>query len=395
MSNLKWIGGASASAQVTDFTPANVEIGDIFTIIMTAEDGSTTVSIPFTATAATVANVTAGLSTAYNISSNSLADGMTAVDNTTKVTVTADVAGVPFYPTATAVDGGGTDTQTLAVNTTTASSGPHDWAVLNNWEKNGSVGVAIPVNADGVRLTGANDIRYGLDQSGVALASLYIGQDYTGSVGNTTGSFYLSVGATVVNVSGNGAYYFINGTLPSVYVKSTRSGNDRVWLDGDIDNTWISSGNVLGEIKFAASMVLDNVFMTNAPRARATLGASITSLDLIEMDSGKIDNSATVVDVKVAGGEYTQTDGAISTKLETRGTGTVKYNSDGTVADLVVFNGHFDLSDSTADSVTITAAEVISGMITLNSGMSNTIWTADIVNRDGTIKPEAGQTVTP
>lgn len=391
MGNVKWVGGASASAQVTDLTPANVEVNDIFTATFTAEDGSTTVDISFTATAATVANVTAGLTSAINSSSNSLVDGVvTATDATTKVTVTADTPGIPFYLTASATDGGGTDTQTLTPNTTTSNSGPHDWNTTANWE-----GAALPVDTDDVRLTGAHDIRYGLDQSAIQLTSLYVGQDYTGSVGDVANSYYLIIDAATLNVSGSGAYYFINGDLDSVYVKSTRSGNDRVWLDGDVDNLWVIGNAVQGEVKCAASMILDNVYVSGAPRSRVTLGASITSFDLVEMDSGSMDNSSSVASVKVSGGEYIQTDGAVSSVMEVRSNGVVKYNTDGTLADLDVFNGRFTLEDSTADSVTITNAELVAGEIVLNSGMNNVTFSNDIVNRGGKVTPEAGKSVTP
>ena len=82
-------GGAAAganTAQISTLTPANVEIGDIFT----AGVGSTTVS--FTATAATVANVTAGITSAWNLNAT-LAAIATAADGTTVVNLTAMVSG--------------------------------------------------------------------------------------------------------------------------------------------------------------------------------------------------------------------------------------------------------------------------------------------------------------
>jgi L-cystine uptake protein TcyP (sodium:dicarboxylate symporter family) len=71
-------GGA---AQVDDITPAVVEIGDTFTVTINGT------SVSFVATVATVANVTAGLTAAIN-GNATLSALVTAVDNTTKVTIT-------------------------------------------------------------------------------------------------------------------------------------------------------------------------------------------------------------------------------------------------------------------------------------------------------------------
>lgn len=83
--------GTVPVAQVWTSTPANVDVGDTFTLII----NGTTVS--FTATAATVANVTAGLSAAINASAQ--ASAVTAVDGTTLVTITSDAAGTAFTGT--------------------------------------------------------------------------------------------------------------------------------------------------------------------------------------------------------------------------------------------------------------------------------------------------------
>jgi len=94
-------------------TPVTVEIGDVFTAVI---NGRHTVS--FTATAATVANVTAGLTAAIN--AFDYGDGMgqkpvTASDQTTYVKLVASDAETTFSVTASAVDGGGADTQTHVV----------------------------------------------------------------------------------------------------------------------------------------------------------------------------------------------------------------------------------------------------------------------------------------
>ena len=67
-----------------------------------------------------------------------------------------------------------TDTQgdandSITVSTVTASEGPYHWDTPENWEDG-----SVPVNGDDVYLTSGNPLLYGLDQSAVTLASLYV-----------------------------------------------------------------------------------------------------------------------------------------------------------------------------------------------------------------------------
>lgn len=86
---------------------------------------------------------------------------------------------MPFTITATAVDGGGTNTQTLTMSTPVANAGPNAWDVATNWS-----GGAVPVNNDEVFIEDlATPILWGLDQSAVTLTSLTVSQTYTGKIG--------------------------------------------------------------------------------------------------------------------------------------------------------------------------------------------------------------------
>jgi hypothetical protein len=112
--------------EIATLTPANVEIADIFNILY---DGA--IFATYTALAATVADVTAGLAAAWTAATAAWAianpasagkgpDRIAAADGTTVLTLTFDTAGIPFAQrvTATAVDGGGADTQTLVLAVT-------------------------------------------------------------------------------------------------------------------------------------------------------------------------------------------------------------------------------------------------------------------------------------
>lgn len=218
MATVRWLGTATAVNQISTATPANVEIGDVFNLLV----GGVTIAT-FTASAATVANVTAGLTAAWNASSHPYATGITASDQATLVRLTADSAGVPFTVTSSTTDGGGANTQTLTMATTTANAGPNVWTTATNWS-----GGSVPTNSDIVIFeNNAVPVFFGLDQSGVTLTELRILQSYTGQIGlpetkfltTLTGNFanydtskteyrdtYLKVGASALNIGQSVGY---------------------------------------------------------------------------------------------------------------------------------------------------------------------------------------------
>ena len=128
-------GVAAAVAQVDDVTPANVEIGDVFTIRLTNRAGETYL-ISFTATATTVQNVVEGLSAlAATASTNGWGpwNEVVTTEDDTKLIITASVAGEPFWVTTGATNGGAADTQTLTRSASTACGGPSIWSDTDNW----------------------------------------------------------------------------------------------------------------------------------------------------------------------------------------------------------------------------------------------------------------------
>jgi hypothetical protein len=117
MSTLKFRGDTQPQRQVDFLTPANVEIGDVFTATINRKD------ISFTATAATVANVVAGLVAAINANAQDIPEfdeveasvGTDDDGNSTHVIVTGPEDGKPFTLTAGTTNAGelGVDVETL------------------------------------------------------------------------------------------------------------------------------------------------------------------------------------------------------------------------------------------------------------------------------------------
>lgn len=176
MATKVWRGDAPAVKQVNTVTPASVTIGNTFTLTINGK------TITFTATAATVANVTAGLAAAVAASTIPEFRRVTAADGTTVLTLTSTVAGVPFTQTSSSATGSGSAGHSLSTSTTTASSGPNHWGIAANWSPSG-----VPVDNDDVVIeNSAVDILYDLSQASIALTSLSIPASYTGKIGLPT-----------------------------------------------------------------------------------------------------------------------------------------------------------------------------------------------------------------
>jgi hypothetical protein len=156
----RWVGRQGAVAQIDTLTPAGVSVGSTFTVTINNK------SVTFTATAATVANVTAGLVAALGASLYPEFAEVTWADGATAITATGPDTGAPFTATVAA---GGTGSPTFGTATTTSPTGPNWWGVAANW-KEGSA----PATGDDVTIDEGPSILYGLDQSAVTLASLTV-----------------------------------------------------------------------------------------------------------------------------------------------------------------------------------------------------------------------------
>jgi len=393
-----WVGGTTGVAQVDTLQLSGTWAGDNtgITTTLTAEDGSTTQTV-VTSTAGTTTAARDAHLAALQASTNTLFLKVTwASSSTDSITGTATVAGVPFYAATTEDDSTGA---VASDTTTTASAGPNDWNAVANWEN----GAAIPITTDKVYISGGYSIYYGLNQSAIALKSLHVGRSFTGTIGDPINGYYLRINTNNaapntawLNSGGDGVW--IKGTMPTVRIMGSVAGPNSVQVAGDVDNLIMVGPNVTGTVTCAASMVLDNVYMLRCAGARLILNASISSFDIIEMNSGTIDMYASVVDCYQNGGTINVHDaGAItgtSTGLEMRG-GTMNYLSGEALPKVTKYGGKLDLSKNTEQAVVIggTSAVQYDGMIDLRSGLNN-VTLSNFTNNDGELLLETGSTPT-
>ena len=414
MADKLWVGGASTVAQVqTDVFAGGAWTGDgTILATMTSEDGTSTQTVSLATTAvSSEAQLDLFLSSLQG-SSDTMFQAVTfSKSGADTILSTASVAGTPFYLAITEFSDDTTGTITEVKDGTGASvlsEGPSDWNVDGsgqytgtNWRTGGDTNAVKPADSDTVRIsTGSYDIRYGLFQSSIDLNELRITPGYKGSIGQGSNSIYLRIdvtssGAQAVTVNSRGQETWLDTTCPDVHVLGGPAGVNLLQLAGDVDNLHIS-GPVNGTITCKAAMVLDNVYVTGAPRAVVNLGAAITSLDQVWVDSGTV----TINDCAIAtnsAGDATERNG-----INVMGTGTVihkgdldtsvcprwrqmgghgEYNGQGTLTELIVYAGHFTLNNSTADAVTVSTTNQHGGTVTDDAGIVNATWTT--FNRDG------------
>ena len=165
MAEKLWLGTAKAVPQLNTITPGSVDIGDTFTVTINLK------AITFTATAATVANVTAGLVALLEASDEPEFSEVTWTDNTTNILATGPADGTPFTQTSSSSGG------TLSTTTTTTPTGPNWVSNAANWSEN-----AVPAAADNIVIDNTDvSLLYGTLSN--APTSITVGMAFTGAIG--------------------------------------------------------------------------------------------------------------------------------------------------------------------------------------------------------------------
>lgn len=387
MADREWLGGASITTQVDTFT-LNNDFNDSetdITITMTAEDGSTqTVSIDPSGTDESA--IAAALQSALDGSSQSLFTAVTWTVNSNVVTGTAVTSGVPFYASSAVTDGTGTITD----STDTANSGPNDWGTAANWS-----GGAVPVNSDVVFILKREteyDILYGLDQSGVTLGRMTV--SFGKMIGDRENGYALQINGTTLQVNATGQYVNIDGTFATALVNSTGRGTETfpaLTLDGDIDNLYITGQAVKGPVKLANSMVLDNVYAADSPSLVLNLGSSISSIDLLELNSGtgEIDSNATTLNI--SGGSWVNR-GSHGT-VSVRGSGSLDWRDGNITTKGWQFGGSWFLTKIEASDITIAALQINGGNYVETGTGDSVTYTTDILHIGGSVTANSGVTL--
>ena len=367
-----WRGDAPAISQVTRLTPGSVEVGDVFNITINGK------TISFTATIASLANVAQGLAAAWNVSTIPECSEITATVQGNVCDLTANTPSQPFTISASTVNGGVIDTQTLVANTIVAASGPNFWNVAQNWS-----GGNLPVSGDDVYLAdSAVDILYGLDQAAIAVNSLHIDQSFTGQIGlptrNETGYAeyrlrYLRIAAATIEIgrnSGRGSARIqldTGSTATTISVYNTGSAADAggavLWKGTSTAAALhLFRGTVGIAVQPDESATLGTLRIapeTNAGgEAEVVIGPGVTITGGIEKGGGSLRFAGLAIAELLQHDGSTTIDAGNIAALRVRG-GTVVYNSTGTLGGAVVSAaGKLDFSHDLREKIVGGAIEV-------------------------------------
>lgn len=381
-------GDALAVAQVNTVTPATITVGNDFTVTINSK------SITFRATAATVANVTAGLVAAIAASTIPEFLEVTATDSTTHVTLTATTAGKPFIQTSSAAVGAGTGTPTNTTATTTVSSGPNHWDTLANWSDG-----ALPANTDTVIVENSNvDILYGLAQSAVTLTLLDIKASYTGKIGlpRHNGSYYeyrdqyLAISTTTLKVGdgtgdGSGRIKINTGSVQtSVTCLYTAASAEQgvesfIWKGTHASNTvQVTRGNMGVAIftsETATIATLKVGYQQSVQSDASVRCGSGTSLTTIDKSGGllAISSDCTTI-IQTDGTLKAIGDGIDVTTVKNEG-GTFQYASNGVIGTLITANNAVSDFNGDLRAKTVTTCERHGHTSTIIDDFRTVTWT--------------------
>jgi hypothetical protein len=349
-------GDAPVLRQMMTLTPGGtIEIGDKFLV---AINGKT---VSYSATGTTVASVTAGLAAALAAITIPEFLEIDWADAGTAVTATGASDGAPFTLSVSTTESNdaAADAQTfVAATTVSAQSGEH-WNVAANWSPSG-----VPQTGDDVYLENfAGDIKYGLDQNAVTLASLHVTASFTGEIGlakvNESGGSgaesyfeyrddYLKIGATslVVGQGGEGAgsgRLKINTGSAQTTLEVFRTGTPveaglkaLLWKGTHVSNVVrVSAGSVdlapfAGETAVVATLLVG--FQTNQTADADVRSSTGVTLTTVAKTGGALQTASAITTLTLGpdSGEHDHTAGGITT-VNGHG-GTLLYRSTSTLA---------------------------------------------------------------
>lgn len=398
MATVKWLGGATAVAQVSTVT-LNNDFNDSETdvsLTLTAEDGTTTQSVSITPSGTDESTIAASLQSACAASNQSLFQRITFTVASNVVTLTAKVAGVPFYFESAVTGGAGTTTDA----TGTANAGPNDWNTAANW----STG-SVPTGSDNVVITeGAFDILYGLDQSSVSLAQLAVNRPFTGTVGDPANGYYLRIDATDVGIRASNQV-LLDGAVTTVVVSALPRGSDAFVLkESGTYSLYITGSDVLGEVRLAAGAGAGSIWMFDCPSARLKIDDG-SDVGQLLMGAGTMETESDVATFDISGGRATFENCGVFTSFESRGgqvdcRGVPASGNGGKWPRLTIYSGSVSYANTTSATVTIAASNGYSalmygGSLDLRSGLDNITFDGTLLTYGGRVLSEQGQAFDP
>ncbi len=343
MANCTYVGNAAKVAQVITATPGGTwEIGDLVVVTFGTK------IYTYAVTSATIATWVPLFVTAWNALSAANYPEFFEItaSGTTTIVLTCKTAGRRIAPvlTTTESDGSAADAQTLSQSTTTANSGPEDWDNAQNWS-----GGAVPVDTDVVYLDGAIcnvDIKYGLNQTGIQLAALYVINEWSGQLGlperNTDGSgeydeyrtTELTADITTLDVHSSSGRIKINGQAVqcAATVRATGASDDTLlpalqWRGTHAANTLeVHAGSVGVALKATEAATIATLRQSGG----SLVCSSGVTLTTVQKSGGTLTIESATTALTNDSGDVTINGSGAHAAITNSG-GTCFYNSSGTI----------------------------------------------------------------
>lgn len=379
MSSLRWTGTALPVRDVWKLVLGGTWATND-TITLTINTRALVLTVGATVTTASIAtalkemwngSTISGDATRSNTGNNvpEFAESTASIGATTSTTLfTMNTAGVPMTVSRTISSASGTATLTNS----TVATGPNFWSDINNWDTG-----AIPANGDTVYIDNASvDILYGLAQSGVAPAAVYIAQSFTATIGlpevNAAGGYheyratYLALAPVILQIGsgpgqGSGRIKINCGSSAcALTVYNSGAALDQVpailWKGTSASNTLTMIGGNLGVAIFGPEVAtLSTVTKSGGDLVTSsgvTLSGALTQAGGTWLGASAIATSFTQI------GGLAQFDGTGAVAQLTLRGGTFNYSTTGTLGGATVVSGT-SLLDFSLNSVATTISAAI------------------------------------
>lgn len=376
ISTNRWLGAAAAIAQVQAATITGYDVTTTYTVTINAK------IIASLGTGGTVTTTAAALVVLLNASTEPEFAEVTWSNSSGTIIGTADTAGKPFIFTLTVAGGTGT---VGAVSSTTANSGPNDINLAANWSD------GIPTAADALYIDSTDvSLLYNLQSlSAVAVTSIDIGQNFTGSIGlpkvNADSSTdyheyradYWQIQATTVNIGygtgdGSGLIKLDVGSATATTFNvnnsgsATEAGLEAIQLKGtnaanvlNVNKGSVAVAAFPGELATVATLRVGYETSQSSDAAvRCTVGVTLTT---INQSGGTLSINGAATTINQTGGILT-VDGTGAVTTITLDGASMVYNSSGTITTLTVG------VDSTADFAQDMRPKTITNEVNLYGG---------------------------
>lgn len=296
-----WMGGTAVRTQVDALTPGGTIAPETeFTVTLT-DDNDREASVTALAGGSTVAAACAAIAAAIAAAADPLFRRVAASDDETQVTLSAVTPGTPFTCTVAT-----SSPATFTRAAVTPNKGPNDYNVAENW----SLGHVPDTGEDVHKPPGTPAMKYGLNQSAVAIGAFVRHAGDIGDVGREEDGLlhYLRIKPTSLNIRGLGSLVAVDlgsqAITPHVDHVGSPAANRpcAVYLRGSAATGLTIESGYVGFAAWAGDVgtIAGKISVANDARLVIGPGTTVSSAEL-EQTGGEVHAHCSVPTIEVKG----------------------------------------------------------------------------------------------